>query len=147
MEITTLSNLVSLAIEITGFNLEAADANLNEETFNLTIKEIFNKISILEKWQREDDLVEEEESEDEEEESGDEDGDCEEGGSEEGNIEGDSEKGDSEKGDSENEVGEEGDGEVVMDGHEGGDGGNDEQEDEEKEDEVLNFYYGELILK
>ena len=135
MEITTLSNLVSLAIEITGFNLEAADANLNEETFNLTIKEIFNKISILEKWQREDDLVEDEESEDEEEESGDEDGDCEEGGSE----------GDSQKGDSENEVGEEG--EVVMDEHERGDGGNDEQGDEEKEDEMLNFYYGELILK
>ena len=52
MEITTLSNLVSLAIEVSGLGFEANDAKLSEEEFNQVVTEIFNKIDMLQKWKR-----------------------------------------------------------------------------------------------
>ena len=52
MEITTLSNLVSLAIEVSGLSFEANDSNISEGSFELIVEEIFDKIDMLKKWKR-----------------------------------------------------------------------------------------------
>ena len=52
MEITTLSNLVALTVEISGLDYHGATANFSEAEFNTLVEEIFNKISNLGKWSR-----------------------------------------------------------------------------------------------
>ena len=47
-----MSNLVSLAIKISGLNLEASDAHLSQEQFSEIVTEIFDKITLLGKWER-----------------------------------------------------------------------------------------------
>ena len=69
MEITTLANLVAIAIETSGFNLEGNDAHLCEEAFTGLVKDIFDKISVLGKWERMDEDDSDDETEDEDEES------------------------------------------------------------------------------
>ena len=51
MEITTLSNLMALAAEISGLNFEGTDAYLTEDAFNEVVDAIFDKIDILSKWE------------------------------------------------------------------------------------------------
>ena len=51
MEITTLSNLMALAAEISGLNFEDTDAYLTEDAFNEVVDAIFDKIDILSKWE------------------------------------------------------------------------------------------------
>ena len=50
MEITTLSNLIALAIEVSGLNFEATDAHLSAEAFNDVVAALFDKIDRLSKW-------------------------------------------------------------------------------------------------
>ena len=69
MEITTLGNLVAIAIETSGFTLEGNDAHLSEEAFTGLVKDIFDKISVLGKWDRMDEDDSDDETEDEDEES------------------------------------------------------------------------------
>ena len=52
MEITTLSNLVSLASDISGLSFEAPDAKLSRETFNQIVGDIYDKIDMLKRWNR-----------------------------------------------------------------------------------------------
>ena len=51
MEITTLSNLVALASEVSGLSYEANDAHLAKDTFDDIIDTIFDKIDLLKKWE------------------------------------------------------------------------------------------------
>ena len=50
MEVTTLSNLLALAIEISGLDYEDDAATINETDFNKLVDDIFNTISTLQKW-------------------------------------------------------------------------------------------------
>ena len=50
MEIATLSNLISLASEISGLSFSAEDAKLSEEAFINLVEDTFKKIDILHRW-------------------------------------------------------------------------------------------------
>ena len=76
MEITTLGNLVALAIKISGLSLEGNEAHLSYEAFTGLVKEIFDKINLLSKWER-DEGGENENPEDEFEEESDDEGESE----------------------------------------------------------------------
>ena len=52
MEIVTLSNLVALAVEISGLNFEGDDAHLTETAFTEVVKGIFDRINLLGKWEK-----------------------------------------------------------------------------------------------
>ena len=54
MEVTTLSNLVALALEVSGLDYEANDATnkVTEAEFNKLVDDIFTKIENLKKWKR-----------------------------------------------------------------------------------------------
>ena len=52
MEITTLSNLVALASQLSNIDFSAPDAKLSEEAFFQLVKNIFIKINLLPKWNR-----------------------------------------------------------------------------------------------
>ena len=52
MEITTKSNLVALATELSGLSFDGHDAHISEDTFIATVKDIFDKVTILGKWER-----------------------------------------------------------------------------------------------
>ena len=52
MEITTLSNLVSLALELSGLHYNAVNANFSETDFNHLIDKIFDQIDMLQKWKK-----------------------------------------------------------------------------------------------
>ena len=52
MEVVTLSNLVSLASEISGVEFSAPDAKYSEEQFAQLVRDIFDKINLLQKWNR-----------------------------------------------------------------------------------------------
>ena len=52
MEVVTLSNLVSLASEISGVEFSAPDAKYSEEQFSQLVRDIFDKINLLQKWNR-----------------------------------------------------------------------------------------------
>ena len=51
MEITTLSNLVALAIEVSQLSYEATDAHLTKDAFENIVDAIFDKIDLLKKWE------------------------------------------------------------------------------------------------
>ena len=51
MEITTLSNLVALAIEVSQLSYEATDAHLTKDAFDDIVDAIFDKIDLLKKWE------------------------------------------------------------------------------------------------
>ena len=53
MEIATLSNLMSLASEVSGVDFNADDAKLSAENFEAIVDDIFAKISLLQKWSKE----------------------------------------------------------------------------------------------
>jgi hypothetical protein len=52
MEITTLSNLISLALELSGLHYNAVNANFTETDFNHLIDKIFDQIDMLQKWKK-----------------------------------------------------------------------------------------------
>ena len=52
MEITTLSNLMSLASDVSGHSFDAQDAKLSEDTFTQVVEDVFDKIDMLHKWNR-----------------------------------------------------------------------------------------------
>ena len=59
MEVTTLSNLVALAVTVSGLQLNATDAHLTEEAFDDIIEEVFNAIDLLSKWEARTEMNEE----------------------------------------------------------------------------------------
>ena len=65
MEITTLSNLVSLAIQVSGLGLDTNDAHISKTQFTEIVETIFDKISNLDKWNRHEDYDSENETEEE----------------------------------------------------------------------------------
>ena len=52
MEITTLSNLMSVATDVSGHSFDSPDAMLSEEAFTKVVADIFDKIDMLHKWNR-----------------------------------------------------------------------------------------------
>ena len=52
MEITTLSNLVSLALELSGLHYNTVNTNFSETDFNHLIDKIFDQIDMLQKWKK-----------------------------------------------------------------------------------------------
>ena len=50
MEITTLSNLLALAMEISGLDFADDATNVNETDFNKLVDDIFDTISTLQRW-------------------------------------------------------------------------------------------------
>ena len=52
MEITTLSNLMSLATDVSGHSFDSPDAKLSEESFTKVVADSFDKIDMLHKWNR-----------------------------------------------------------------------------------------------
>ena len=48
----TLSNLVSLASKVSSVEFSATDAMFSEEQFANLVQDIFNKINLLQKWNR-----------------------------------------------------------------------------------------------
>ena len=69
MEVTTLSNLVALAIKVSGLNFDATVAHLNEEAFNNIIEGVYNTIDLLNKWETRADIDGEGHDNDDDEES------------------------------------------------------------------------------
>ena len=47
MEITTLSNLMSLASDVSGHSFDSPDAKLSEESFTKVVADSFDKIDML----------------------------------------------------------------------------------------------------
>ena len=50
MEVTTLSNLVALASEVSGLGLDTEDANITENAFKQIVSEVYARIDGLGKW-------------------------------------------------------------------------------------------------
>ena len=67
MEVTTLSNLVALAVHVSGLDIEATEARFNEEAFNNLINTVFNSMDTLRKWEDGGDEDNMDESDDDEE--------------------------------------------------------------------------------
>ena len=55
MEVTTVSNLVALAVNLSGLNIEATEARFDEEAFNNLIATVFLSIDALSKWEDDED--------------------------------------------------------------------------------------------
>ena len=51
MEVTTLSNLVALAINISALKTDE-DANFSEDQFDKLLDDIYDRIEMLSKWDR-----------------------------------------------------------------------------------------------
>ena len=66
MEVTTVSNLVALAVNLSGLNIEATEARFDEEAFNNLIDTVFLSIDTLNKWEDDEDEDTMDESDDDE---------------------------------------------------------------------------------
>ena len=52
MEVTTLSNLVALGLEISGLEYDADTVDITEADFNQLVDTIFDSLDMHQKWKR-----------------------------------------------------------------------------------------------